>query len=307
MAEAQRRDPTATDPGAGGEWIFKKGDQVFGPIPAKKLLDLLYKGEVDGNTPVAGEDGEYRPLSEVPFFVIHVKKAEAQVRVQREVTGVRQVEQRRNATRIAATAIGAVVVLVVAGVGANWLAVNKPWRPKSETALLEDFGDGIFIASAPRIGMGRHSATEEIEVVSTPVAPSPGPGKPPKRPGGPGKPAGRDTTPTAPSRPPAGGDDLTVAQYDLGHIQAVIAREQRTLAPCLKSEARRSPDFVGEIPIEFAIGNDGKVSQLWIDQPRFKRGELHECLFKALRAWSFRSFPGGRPTVSLSFRIGPRT
>jgi hypothetical protein len=100
------------------------------------------------------------------------------------------------------------------------------------------------------------------------------------------------------------GGDLVLAQFDERKIQAVVGREQRTLAPCFRAEAARSPDFAGDVPIEFAIGNDGKVAQLWIDEPRFRQGALRDCLQGALAGWRFDPFPGQRPTVSLAFRIG---
>jgi hypothetical protein len=87
-------------------------------------------------------------------------------------------------------------------------------------------------------------------------------------------------------------------------IQEVVARRQGSLAPCLREEARRSPEWAGEIPIEFAVGNDGRVAALWIDEPRFKSGELRECLLRRLAEWEFDRFPGQRPVVSLAFRIG---
>jgi outer membrane biosynthesis protein TonB len=97
---------------------------------------------------------------------------------------------------------------------------------------------------------------------------------------------------------------VAAAQWDPADIEAVVAREQRRLAPCLRQEAARSTGFRGEIPIEFAIGNDGRVEKLWIDEPRFKAGPLHACLLEALRAWRFKPFPGQRPVVSLAFRVG---
>jgi hypothetical protein len=312
MAEAKRRDSgLGLDLGTtGGDWLFKRGDQVFGPVPAKVLVDMLYKGEVDGNTRVcSGEssDGEYQRLAEVPFFVIHVKKAEAQIRVQKEATGVRAVEKRKNIMKGTGGLVVAFVLLGAGGYGAWWLATTKPWKEKS--ALLEDFGDGIAIASAARIGGKRAdpSAEEEIVVATDPGAP-PGTKAPPRKgpvPGGKATPGGKAVASATPGGRPAEGD-LTVAQYDPSSIQATIAREQRTLAPCVKAEAKRSPDFSGEIPIEFSIGNDGKVAQLWVDQVRFKKGELYDCLLRTLQAWSFKPFPGERPTVSLSFRIGGR-
>ncbi|HEY6101382.1 MAG TPA: AgmX/PglI C-terminal domain-containing protein, partial [Anaeromyxobacter sp.] len=100
------------------------------------------------------------------------------------------------------------------------------------------------------------------------------------------------------------GGELVASQFDARKIQAVVGREQRTLAPCFRAEASRSPDFQGDVPIEFAIGNDGRVVQLWIDEPRFRKGALEACLLSALGAWRFDPFPGQRPTVSLAFRIG---
>ncbi len=271
----------------GPEWIFKKGGQVFGPVPQHALLQMLYRGEVDGSTPVAGDDGAWRPLGQVPQFVVHSKKAEAQVRVEREVTGARLLRRRRHRARIAGVAVLAVVLLGGGGLGAWWLARERLER---RSALLEDFGGGIAVAVPVRIGGPRRAEPEDIEVPAEPAAP-----------GQPRRAARRE----APSGSATGGD-LVVAQYDTSHIQAVVAREQRTLAPCLRAEAQRTPDFAGEIPLEFAIGNDGRVVQLWIDEPRFKRGELHDCLLRTLRSWSFRPFPGERPTVSLTFRVGSR-
>ncbi|HEU4384441.1 MAG TPA: AgmX/PglI C-terminal domain-containing protein [Anaeromyxobacteraceae bacterium] len=266
----------------GGEWTFKKDGQVFGPVSSRQLVGMLYRGELDGQTPVAAEDGAYRPLGQVPGFVVQAKKAEAQLRVEQEVTGARLLRRRRRRMRWAL----AVLVLLVGGGGglwvAWWLAENKPWEPRSR--LLEDFGGGIAIASPVRVGVGRHAeAPAEVEI-----------------------PAGRHLArPGQPASGSAEGGELVVAQYDVVHIQSVVGREQRTLAPCFREEARRSPDFAGEIPLEFAIGNDGRVVQLWVDEPRFKRGELHDCLLRTLRGWAFKPFPGQRPTVSLSFRIGP--
>ena len=280
-----QRDQRPTAAGDdGSEWTFKKDGQVFGPVSARELVALLYRGELDGRTPVAGDDGAYRPLGQVPAFLVQVKKAEAQMRVEREVTGARMLRRRRRLLRWTLAALLVPLVLGGGGFGAWWLAQRKPWEPRSR--LLEDFGGGIAIASPVRVGGGRHAeAQAEVEI----------PAEAGRRSGRPGQPASAS----------AAGGELVAAQYDVSHIPAVVGREQRTLASCFREEARRSPDFAGEIPLEFAIGNDGRVVQLWIDQPRFRRGDLHDCLLRTLRGWAFKPFPGQRPTVSLSFRVGP--
>jgi hypothetical protein len=276
----------------GGEWLFRRDGQVFGPVDSRALAAMLYRGEVGAGTAVSAGDGAWAPLGEVPAFLLHVKRAEAGLRVEREITGERLLRAR--ARRVRLFALGAAAVVLVAGAagGATILAAR---RALDTSPLLEDFGAGIRIASAARVGISGRGAEDEFEV---PVDAPPAPGAPPQR---------RRARP-GPAAAAAGGaldgGAIVAASFDPRRIQAVVGREQRTLAPCFRAEAERSPGFRGEVPIEFAIGNDGRVARLWIDEPSLKEGPLRDCLLAALAGWRFDPFPGQRPTVSLAFGIG---
>jgi hypothetical protein len=219
--------------------------------------------------------------------MVHVRKAEAQLRVEREVTGARMLRKRRRQR----WAIVVGVVLLAAMGGGGYGAWVLAARSAQRNPLLEDFGSGIRISVAATVGTGRRAVDDEIAVDIERLET----GRPGARKGGEG---------AATARGSAEGGDLVAAQYDPARIQAVVAREQRTLAECFKAEANRSPDFSGDIPLEFAVGNDGRVAQLWIDLPRFKAGPLKDCLTRKLAAWRFDAFPGQRPTVALTFGIG---
>ena len=274
----------------GGEWLFRRAGQVFGPVDSQALVAMLYRGEIDGSTPVSGGDGAWHSVSQFPMFLVHVKKAEAGLRVEREVTGARLLRARRNRRRAIVGTLAA--LLLVAGAVTGVLFFTR--RQGQTSALLEDFGAGIRIASAARVGVAhREDADDLVEV------PLEGSGAPR------GARRGGSSAPAAAGAQGTIEDGVMAAvQFDQGKIQAGVARQQRTLAPCFRAEADRSPDFRGEVPIEFAIGNDGRVAQLWIDEPRFRSGPLKECLSKALAGWRFDPFPGQRPTVSLAFGIG---
>jgi hypothetical protein len=291
MAPGTDEIPLEKDPRLeGGEWLFRKGGQVFGPVDSRGIAAMLYRGEIDGQTPISSGDGAWRSVSEISLFLVHAKKAAAARRVEREVTGARLLRRRRNRRRVVGAAL-AVVLLVAGGVTG---AVLLTRGVAATSPLLEDFGAGIRIASAARVGVSSRGVEEEL--VDIPLD-SPDRGAPQKR---------RSARPRpAPSQGAVEGGEIVAAQFDARKIQGVVGREQRTLAPCFRAEAARSPDFRGDVPIEFAIGNDGRVVQLWIDEPRFRRGPLQECLTAALGAWRFDPFPGQRPTVSLAFRIGP--
>ena len=285
---------------SGGEWLFRKSGQIFGPVDSRRLADLLYRGEIDAGTPVTtgdgGDDSRWTPVGEVPIFVVHAKKAEARLRVEREITSNRALEARRG--RRLAVAAG-VALLVVLGSG-GFAAWRWARGPVVDSRLLEDFGEGIRIVSAARVGVSHRTAgADEVEVTLDPVTPSQGrPERRPARPQG-TAPAAGTTRGSA-----AGGDELVEARFDAGAIQAAVARQQRSLVPCFREEAARSRDFRGQVPLEFTIGNDGRVAALWIDEPRFREGALKECVSRALAAWRFDPFPGQRPTVQLAFGVG---
>ncbi len=276
----------------GGEWLFRRGGQVFGPLDSRAIAAMLYRGEIDGETQLSQGDGAWRSLSAIPIFVVHAKKAEATLRVEREVTGERLLRARRHRRR----SIAALVTALVLVAGAVGVALFLARRPNDTSRLLEDFGAGISIASAARVNVGTRAAAadDEIEVQLG----EPGGGRRSKRD------RSRAPGPGSASGSAEEGGDLVAAQFDARKIQSVVAREQKTLAPCFRAEASRSPDFEGDVPFEFAIGNEGRIAALWIDEPRFREGPLRECLARALAGWRFDPFPGQRPTVSLAFRIG---
>jgi hypothetical protein len=277
------------------EWLFRRDGQVFGPIDSHALAAMLYRGEIQANTPISEGDGTWRKLSEVPGFLVHVKKAEAGLRVEREVTGARMLRARANRRRT--VALGVAALLLVAGAVGGALHLAR--RARETSPLLEDFGAGIGLASAARVGAGAPRSAAGEELVDVPMdAPA---GTAPAR-------RAPAASASAASRRSAGdvegGDLVDAPRYDAAKIQAVVAREQRALVACFRAEADRSPDFQGDVPIEFAVGNDGRVAALWIDEPRFRAGPLHDCVRGALARWRFDPFPGQRPSVSLAFRIG---
>jgi len=295
MAPGTDEIPLEKDPRLeGGEWLFRRGGQVFGPVDSRGVAAMLYRGEIDGATPLSPGDGTWRAVADVPMFLVHAKKAEAALRVEREVTGARLLRARRNRRRAIAT--GLALLLLVGGAVTGVVLFTR--RAAETSPLLEDFGAGIRIASAARVGVSQRAAEDDL--VEVPIdAPESERATSKRRPG---RPAGGASQPAAHGS--VDGGELVATQFDPRKIQAVVGREQRTLAPCFRAEAARSADFQGDVPIEFAIGNDGRVVQLWIDEPRFREGPLKECLAAALGAWRFDAFPGQRPTVSLAFRIG---
>jgi hypothetical protein len=279
----------------GGDWLYQRDGQVYGPLDGRRLAELLYRGEVVGATKVSTGDGDWRPLEAVGAFLVHVKKAEAAHRVEQEVTGRRLLKARQDRTRTASLVLGAVLVVAGAGVAAFLLSKNRLER----SPLLDGFGAGISIVAPARVAVASRAVEEEVEVsldASPTASRSPRPAHGPRPAGVPAGAAGA-----------VDGGDLVATQFDAARIQEVVSREQRTLAPCLRDEAVRAPDFAGEVPLEFTIGNEGRVVRVAVTDPRLRQGPLHDCFERVLHGdnWRFPPFPGERPNVSLTFRVGP--
>lgn len=275
----------------GGDWVFQRDGQVYGPVDGRALAGLLYRGEVSGATLVSPGDGSWRPLVEVGPFLIHVHKAEAAQRVDREVTGARALQARKARTRILGL-VAAAVLLVAGAAGVAFLL----GRGGSRSKLLDDFGAGISISVPARVAVARPAGADEVEVAlggpaqaARPAAPRPASAASPA----PGRPSGT-----------VEGGDLVETQFDAGRIQAVVSAQQRTLARCLRELSAREPDFSGDVPLEFTVGNEGKVVRVAVTDPRLRQGPLHDCFEQVLSGWAFDRFPGQRPTVSLTFRVG---
>jgi len=275
-----------------GEWLYRQGELVLGPVQAAQLLDRLYAGEINGQTEVALVGQDFERITQVDALRVHLAKAEAKWRVdalERRVWG--RARRQRN-VRLGIVGAVALVVAGVAGAVARYMAVHGTLdKPAPEEAAIAVEPPVIRLAKARR---------PQDEMLDYPLTG-----------GGSRHPAATGTrVPQPGSRAPTGGqepdpDDVSIeAKFDRGAIQTVIAQRQRSLYPCFRDEARRAPGLAERIPIEFVIGNDGQVKKLWVDNPRFADGTLPECLLKELQRWPFRPYEGQQATVGLSFTIG---
>lgn len=270
---------------SGGQWRFKEGGMVFGPVPARLLLEKLYAGEIGPETPIAREEEEgFRPLREVGFFTLHVAKAGAKLRVERDEGAIDEALRRRRLGRLAVSLGVVTSALGLAGGGAAFLVLRRQQRLKREV-------DDIVIASNPPTlsEAARPKSTEdEVDVPSAlaHLAHRANPG-----------------AAMAGAATPAG--EVAQVRYDKGSIIAAEVRQKGALIPCIKAELSRAPSFRGAIHFSVAIGNEGRVAKLWMDDPSFKDGPLQGCFWNAMSAWRFTPYEGERATLSDSFQVGP--
>lgn len=280
-------------------WLFREGELILGPVPAAKIVEKIYSHELDAKSEVqAMGSGRFQRLADVDGFKVHLAKADAKKRVDHVAKTVEASASKKRNIAIGITA----GVLLAIGIGVvvvgNYLAVHTPGKSSEELA----YGDLISV-EAPTISRAKRSGNDEELVEYNGLG---APKKPtavanrekPDRPSGTNKPRlNNEATDDS--------DGLTMAKFDQGAINTVVKSHQRTLFPCLAQINK--PGVMQKIPIEFVIGNNGKVAKVWVDHPDYKSGTLPECLLRELQKWPFKNYEGEQATVSLSFNIGKAT
>jgi hypothetical protein len=271
---------------SGGEWTFKQNEMVFGPLPARVIIEKLNSGEISGDTLVASssEEGAFAALRDVPFFAVHLAKAEAKLRVKRDSDAYRTSEARGFRFRTAVIAVLVVGALGGAGGGAYYLAVERHRR------LQREIDDIPIIANPPELSGAEAGGSDEDVAIPVAGAP-PAAARHARRPG-----------PMPGSHPTS--DGLAAINYDKNSLIGAEVRQKAQLIPCIKQELQRVPTFRGDIRFTVAVGNDGKVAKLWMDDPQLKDGPLQSCFSQRMNGWRFAAYEGERATISDSFRVG---
>jgi hypothetical protein len=313
----------------GDNWLFRQEGLVLGPVPGKKLVEMLFAGEIDGRTEVAPMgSSSFQPLARVDHFKVHYAKAEAKKRVDVSAEQDRARSAKQRNVKALVLAGSGLVFLSATAAGAWYLATNTGVDDLEAYALANITVDPPQIWGSSGDGEGDEELLEypgtrpppptrepTRPVATAAAAATPTPARPPAAPPTPAAVAPRPEKQARPTPAPkkerlaaasADPDGMQTAQFDQSAINGVVAQNQKRLFPCFKEEAERSPGFAAKIPMEFVIGNDGRVAKLWVDNPRYKDGPLYDCLFRELQKWPFKPYEGERATVGLSFNIGKR-
>jgi outer membrane biosynthesis protein TonB len=301
------------------QWLVRQGALVLGPVPGRQVVDKLFAGELTADTAisVAGQE-QFRRLGDVGAFRVPAAKATVKARVESEARAAAESLRRQQLLLVALSTLLALVLAGAAGWAGHEVALRLP-RARDEGAQAA--------AELPVLAVARGTSQEQLfsygpESQATPraepdpIAPpptepkpaEPKPAEPKPEPVASARQEPKATSRTPPRRKGAASSEPdgleTQANYDQEQINRVVNARRKSLFPCLQEEAQRRPGFSARIPIEFTIGNDGRVASLWVDHPELKKGPLYDCMLAELRKWPFKPYEGERASVSLSFTVG---
>ncbi len=276
-----------------GEWLFRKGGEVHGPVPKTQIINKLLIGEIDVETPVAREGGDFHPLLRVAAFSSHIQQA-------------KKLESKRKAkkTRNVFIAIG---VLLLIGGGAGGLYVFKEARRHADEQRIQAEKERLeHEAMAARVKAISESI-DVIELVSLgsedevqvgPKRPAPGHKKKKKKKGGRG-PAG----PTGETGTDEFVSSCTRTRRD---ILTTLGRHVGKLNVCVLDEKKRDKHDLlpSTLVIEFVVKPEGKVTDFGITDRHYRSGILRNCMFKVFTMVRYPSAKGTNCPVTLPLKIG---
>jgi hypothetical protein len=271
-------------------WLYKLNDQVFGPLRAKALLEKLYSGEVNAETAIAPEDGEFMALRRYGAFRAHLPKAKDHLEALAEV---RQTEKAHRTSRRTKTIVFAVVALVL-GSGAFFgirYAIRssleeqaKQKAKEEEKKLLDELADL------------NAKVTIEPPLIDLPDETEPGQG------GAKGRKKKRTVLSGAAAYNGPPGAELTAGEI-IGGIQNAFTG----LKACLAQQMRQDRDSVPErLVLSFNINNAGVVQNVDLDDRALRGSPLRSCMASKLTEVHFRKFNGEVRNVEFPITVGRR-
>lgn len=271
------------------DWLYQVHGQVFGPVKPKELLEMLYRGEITADSPVASEDGEFRPLRHFAVLRSHLPKVEAHRREHAEAKAQEQSEAKVRLKKRLGWASVALVLALLGSFGiAQWVRSSRAAQAEADKVAkedelkqqLEDLLASVSI-EPPLIGV----LDEEEDPKQT------------------SKRSRRRRKSRAVARfsgGPAGTGDLSRQEIMQGVGKAFDGFKR-----CIVQQLQRDKDTVPEqLVLTFSVNNEGRAQNVSLKDRFLRRSPLKDCMAGQLSAVRWRAYKGEVQNIEYPITIG---
>jgi hypothetical protein len=267
------------------EWLYKIDGDVFGPISAQELLEELYEGEIDSNTPIATENSAFRPMSEYDVFKDHIKQAgshrarAAEIKHKASLDSSARVRRRLGLWTVTA-------LLAVSGFVATIYFVRS-YRSEQVAEQEEAALEGQLAQLLDTVSIEPPLILESPKEKSS------------KRKAG--KRRRRRTKSSAPSAPAV----KRTGKLTQGEVMYGVGTVFGGFKNCIVRQIQRDRTSVPrKVTLRFTIGNDGNVKSPDLDDRILRKSPMMACMSKQIRSVKFRKFKGEVRNVEYPITIG---
>lgn len=258
-------------------WLYRVDGAAYGPVTARDLLQRLYEGDIDAETEVAPEDGDFLALRRYGAFRNHLAKARELAEARAAAAARTQAElQAQRARRLRWAGLAVVVAAVGSGLvwgGVSWWReADAEARAREKTATLEAELEALL-------------ANVSIE---PPLMPLVDEATKPSRPRG-------DTTEAATSRtlPRRRARPKPKGPLSEREVMTGVQRVFGGLVTCIKGQLRRDSDSVPTtIVLTFGIDNGGRARDVSLADRFLRRSPMLGCVRGKLQSARWRTYKG---------------
>jgi hypothetical protein len=270
------------------DWLYQLDGHVFGPVKPRQLLELLYAGDIDKDTPIALDGAEFMALHRYGVFRVHLPKV---ARHQNELAEAKADEVRAGKARVMKRIQWAVLAACIAA-GAGYGIWRYIWQLKERAAQIEREAKEKKLMDDVDALM----ASVTIEPPLIPLVDE-------KEEEAPGKKKRRRY-----ARFTSGASGSSSAT-ELSHqeIMAGIAGAFPHFKRCIVEQIQREADSVPEqIVLAFSINNEGEVRDANLPDRSIRGTPLGDCMVRHLSQLRFRKYKGEVQNVEYPITIGRR-
>ncbi|MBM4282625.1 MAG: AgmX/PglI C-terminal domain-containing protein [Deltaproteobacteria bacterium] len=302
-----------------GEWLFKQGDMLLGPVTASVLIDKIKKDELDGDTPLARDGQPFKPMSALRVFRDVVAARADEKRYAAEERAHRSAVSRARVLR-ALVIVALFAAPATASVfGARKIMQARPWDDTPKWLLrvpplvdLPPRPPEVRPVTPPPANVVAAHTPEPVDATTPGGAAETVPKKPVV--GAPQTVA--SGTPRAATANAGGADDgePAVAAVAAGsappetltNAQAIepLKGAQADLKACFKAEMESNPDVPAQIILSYTVTEEGKAINVALDARELRERPVAPCVQKAIAALQWPRFTGERKNVSVPFKLG---
>lgn len=292
IRDAGAEDRTRLD----SRWVYQHQGQLFGPVEAKEILEMLYEGTLDFDSLIAPDGSDLKPVRRFGMFRAHRTEVEShRAQIRTAEARVRR-ERKRLRRRIAVALLGSLLVLVVGGAGLRaWVRSSRQAEAErqkaAEEARLREEIEGLLSRVTVEPPLTSLIDGEEAREAETADAPAPAKAKTRRR-------ARRRAA------PPSSGSAAVGGELSDAEILQGIGRALPRFKRCIVEQIQRDADSIRDrIVLRFAIGNDGRVKDFSLADRILRGSPLQPCLERQLTSVQWRAFRGEVRNVEYPIRI----
>ncbi len=262
---------------AQGDWLYRLGGEVRGPIPEKALIDKLLRGDIALDTPVAVEGGDFHPILRVAAFRDYVEQAQ-------------HLAHKRASAKVRRTVALALLVVAAGGGGVGYYLYQNYLKVQAErTALAKTRADELVrkredlkkLGDMELVALVSLGSEEDVKISERRATP---------------KKKGEVETEQF----------VSACERGQGEILATLQKHLGKLNVCVVDEKKRDTQGLmpSTLPIEFVVRPDGKVVDFAVGHRHYRTGMLNNCLTRVFQQVRYPSAKGSNCPVSLPINIG---